>query len=80
MGRIVPYAGLNGEFIEDDTYANGNTVHSTGGTALFATAGLNVGWDKWQLGAAYSNPINQNYSDGEVVAKQRFSIELNYFL
>ena len=78
-GRIVPLVGGSAEIINRDKFANGKNVHSTGGRGVFATVGVNLGYDRWQVGASFSKPLTQNYSDGEVIADDRFSIEMNYF-
>ena len=77
--RLIPFAGLSGELIGKDQHENGNNAHNTGGYGLLANLGMNFGYEQWQLGASFSKPISQNYSDGEVLADERFSIEMNYF-
>ncbi|MEO1263410.1 MAG: transporter [Bacteroidota bacterium] len=78
-GRIVPLVGGSAEIISKDKFANGKNVHSTGGRGLYGMIGVNAGFDRWQLGASFSKPLTQHYSDGEVIADDRFSIEMNYF-
>lgn len=78
-GRLIPFAGLNVEAATKDRHANSRKVHGTGGQGLYANVGLNIGLANWQVGASYAKPLTQNYSDGEVLADGRFSIEMNYF-
>lgn len=77
--KIVPFAGFTAEKITGDQLANGNSAHSTGSEGIFGVLGANVRYDRWQLGGTFSQPLTQNYSDGEVDAKRRFTVELNFF-
>ena len=76
--QVVPYAGWYFENVTTDRYANGKDVPGTGGNGHYAQAGLQLNFDNWQVGGSYAEPLTQSYSDAEIIAQGRYSIELTY--
>lgn len=79
-GRIslTPYCGVAAEGVGRDVKANGNYAAATGGKGWFAAAGINLRFDQWLVGAAYSQPFSQHYSNAEVEAKGRLTLQLSH--
>ncbi len=75
---ITPYGGLVAEKVTQDEKANGKYAPSTGGRGWFAAAGLNLKFDNWLLGAAFSLPFSQHYSNAEVAAKGRLTVQVSH--
>jgi hypothetical protein len=75
---VTPFGGINSEWAGEDKYANGNTVHATGGNGLFAVSGLNVKTGDWLAGVSYLHPLSTNYSGGAVDASGRLNAQLSY--
>jgi len=75
---LTPYIGLTAEGIGRDEQANGKYAASTGGKGWFAAAGLNLKFNQWLLGAALSHPLSQHYSNAEVEAKARMTMNLSF--
>lgn len=76
--KLIPNAGLAIEWITGDQYANGQEVSGTGGHGGFVNAGFTFKAEKWMAGATYAVPLWDTYSDGEVDAKNRFSVQVSY--
>ncbi len=75
---LTPFAGMSAEKVWRDVKADGKYAPSTGGNGLFAAAGLNLRFDNWLIGASYSQPLQQHYSNAEVEAKGRFVVQLSH--
>jgi hypothetical protein len=76
--ELMPSLGLFYEHDELDTENNFYRIQ-TDGEALLANAGLELFWRQYNLGAAYSMPLQQNLNDGFVEANPRLAVHLNYF-
>lgn len=76
---IAPQLGIAGE-VYTSNYQYGEKVRNTTGDVLFGKLGIEIGWNKFSLGATYFNPINQNLMSGFVEAKSRFTMNVNYKL
>ncbi|WP_374540122.1 transporter [Flavobacterium sp.] len=74
---IAPQLGLAGE-VYSSNYQYGQKVRNTTGDILFGKFGLEIGWNRFSLGATYFAPINQNLMTGLVEANSRWSLNLNY--
>ncbi|HMQ64398.1 MAG TPA: hypothetical protein PKE06_27185 [Flavilitoribacter sp.] len=78
MVSLIPNAGLTAEWVSDDHYANGNIVPGTSGSGLFASGGVNLKFNNFYIGASFAQPLAQDYSHGEVIAKSRVSCQVSY--
>lgn len=78
IGQIIPFGGIQFENISHDKYANGKNVPGTGGTGALATIGFQFKIDYFLAGVSYAYPVYQTYSNSEVDAKGRTSIQLSY--
>lgn len=77
--KLTPMAGASMEFFGKNYLPSGNFAEGSGGHGWLVMLGLNAKFGQWQLGATTSRPFAQNYSQGAIVAKQRYSLELNKF-
>jgi len=75
---LLPNAGLSAEWIVEDQFFNDKTVTGTGGSGVFANAGINLKSEKFLFGVTYAQPISQSYSHGEVEAKGRIACQFSY--
>ena len=75
---VTPYGGFSIEKVAQDEKADGKYAPSTGGRGCFAAAGLNLKFDNWLLGAALSQPFSQHYSNAEVEAKGRLTVQVSH--
>lgn len=76
---IAPQLGVAGE-VYTSNYQYGEKVRNTTGDVLFGKWGIEIGWNKFSLGATYFKPINQNLMMGLVEAKSRLTFNVNYKL
>ena len=76
--QLMPNAGIYYEYAELDT-ENGFFRTNTGGEAAMANAGLELFWQRFNLGFTYSTPLQQNWNSGLVEAQARTAVHLNYF-
>jgi hypothetical protein len=76
---VVPQLGIAGEVFEDN-FQHKQKVRNTSGDIFMGKIGLEIGKDKFSLGANAMLPINQNLTGGNVVANYRWSFNLNYSL
>jgi hypothetical protein len=77
--QIVPQAGIAGEVYETNKQ-HGQDLPNTAGDILFGKFGIEVGKNKFSIGANAMLPINQNLSSGNMEANYRWSVNLNYTL
>ncbi len=77
--KLTPMAGASAEFFGKNYLPSGNFAEGSGGYGWLAMVGLNAKFGAWQLGATTSLPFRQDYSNGAIVAKQRYALELNHF-
>ena len=77
--KIVPQVGVAGEVYNSNQQYK-QKVSDTKGDVIFGKFGLEIGKNKFSLGANIILPINQNLTGGNVEAKYRFSLNLNYQL
>lgn len=80
LGRVglMPNLGLFYERAGWDI-ENGYYRTYTGGHAWLANAGLEAFWGRFNLGATYSLPLQQDWNTGLVEARPRLALHLNYF-
>ncbi|MBI1225302.1 MAG: hypothetical protein GC192_08705 [Bacteroidetes bacterium] len=78
--KLVPMAGISTEYFGKNHFPSGNFAEGSGGHGWLAQAGLNARFRVFQVSALTSLPIEQDYSQRAIVAKQRYSLELTYFL
>lgn len=78
MSSILPMAGIQVESVGSDLYANGNHVHGTGGDGVFFTPGCQFKFKDWLCTFQYALPLSADYSDGEVKADNRISVQLTH--
>jgi hypothetical protein len=71
---LTPFGGVFTEKVARDETPNGKYAPATGSDGRFAVAGLNLKFDEWLVGVAFSQP----YSNAEVEAKGRLSAQLSY--
>jgi len=76
--KLIPNVGLGFEDIAKDNYANGKEVAGTGGNGIFLSSAINFKTKKWLAGCAYTIPLKENYSEGEVTAKARLAFQVSY--
>ena len=76
---IAPQLGFAGEIYEDN-YQYNQKVRNTSGAILLGKLGFEIGKEKLSFGANLLLPITQNITGGNVEAKYRFSLNLNYSL
>jgi len=76
---IAPQLGFTGEIYEDN-YQYNQKVRNTSGAILLGKLGFEIGKEKLSFGANLLLPITQNITGGNVEAKYRFSLNLNYSL
>ena len=55
-------------------------VPNTAGDVIFSKFGLEAGRNKLSVGVSAMLPINQNLSNGNIEAKYRWTVNLNYTL
>jgi hypothetical protein len=77
--KFVPQLGIAGEVYNSNQQFK-QKVAETKGDIVFGKFGLEIGKNKFSLGANLMLPINQNLTGGNVEAKYRFSLNLNYQL
>ena len=75
---FVPLASIQYEKVWTDQYASGIDVHGTGGHGLYVSAGGQLKIKDWLCTFQYAIPVNEHYSSGEVVARNRFTIQLTH--
>ncbi len=78
--KLTPLAGASTEYFGKNHLPSGNFAEGSGGHGWFVLAGLNVRFGDFQVGSLTSRPFQQNYSQRAIVAKQRYSLEITYFL
>ncbi len=76
---LVPQLGLAGEVYESNIQ-RGQKLKNTEGNILFSKIGFEMGKDKFSIGANIMLPIQQNLNGGNLDAKYRWSLNLNYSL
>lgn len=76
--KLLPSLGLIAEYLAHDQYANGKTVHGTGGKGLFPGLSLSLRSKRWLIGLLAAQPLLGEYSDAEVTAMKRFSCQLSF--
>lgn len=75
---IIPTLGVSSERILSDTYTNGNLVVDTGGLGVFINSSINLRSKYFLTGISVGIPAYSSYSDGEVIAKNRYSFQMTY--
>lgn len=77
MTTLMPSLGAEWEWLGKDR-EGGFLIGQSGGKAAFATIGLDWFSRHLALGARYRHLTHQNYAEGEVVARSRYSFNVNY--
>jgi hypothetical protein len=78
MVSVVPLGGLQMDKIWSDHYATGAEVHGTGGLGLYLSAGLQVKVSHWLCTFQYGLPLHEEYSNGEVQAVNRYTLQMTH--
>jgi hypothetical protein len=76
---MAPQLGFAGE-VYGSNYQYSEIVRESSGSILFGKLGIEMGKDKFSLGANVMLPITQNLANDRVEAKYRWSLNLNYSL
>lgn len=76
---IAPQLGFAGEVYEDN-YQHNQKVRNTSGDILLGKMGFEIGKEKLSFGANLMLPIKQNLTGGNVEARYRLSLNINYSL
>ncbi|MEM6721953.1 MAG: hypothetical protein AAF611_21675 [Bacteroidota bacterium] len=76
---ISPFVGISGDFY-DAIEQYGETIADTDGYLYNASVGTEVNLRKLQIGGKFTIPVKQNLFGGNVDARNRVSIYLNYSL
>lgn len=77
--KFVPQAGIAGEIYQSNLQFQ-QKIADTKGDVVFGKLGFEIGKNKFSLGANLLMPINQNLAGGNIEAKYRFSLNVNYQL
>ncbi len=77
--KLIPQIGIAGEVYQSNEQ-HGQRLPNTSGDILFSKFGLEVGRNKLSLGINAMLPIQQNLTGGNVEAKYRWNLNLNYSL
>lgn len=74
---LMPNAGM---YYEDSGLNKSDdiVISDTGGSALFATGGLEMYWQKYSLGVNYRKPVDQNLANGRIKAHERMMVHLTF--
>jgi len=75
---VIPLGSIQYEKIWRDAYATGTEVHGTGGNGVFVSAGCQVKIKSWLCTFQYSLPVVDNYSQGEVNAGNRYTLQMTH--
>ena len=73
--KVTHFAGGAAEWVAQDRQADGKYAPATGGSGVFAAVGCNLQVGNWLFGGSFLTPIKQQYSNDEVKAKGRFSLQ-----
>lgn len=76
--KFIPFTGVSYEHTNSNQTVDDQPVHATGGSAWFATAGVNVRYDDVTLGLRINQPLRQDYSDGMAEAGLSTNVQLLY--
>lgn len=77
--KISPYLAVNFEKVNQNLGAEGFAIRGTGGEATMMSFGANVELnEQFIIGGAFLNPLQANYSDGEIEARSRMTLNLTY--
>jgi len=76
---ISPFVGVSGDFY-DSIEQYGETIADTDGYMYNASVGTEVNLRKLQIGGQFTIPVKQNLFGGNVDARNRVSIYVNYTL
>lgn len=76
---IAPQVGVNGE-VYTFNYQHGQKLKKTAGNVVFAKLGFESGYKQWSLGCNLMIPLHQNLMAGNVEARLRLGLHLNYTL
>jgi len=74
---IMPNVGM---YVEDSAQNKSGdiTIEDTGGSATFATAGLQLYWGKISLGGNYRSPVSRNLANGRIRAQDRMMLHATF--
>jgi len=76
---LAPQVGFAGE-VYGSNYQYSEIVRKSSGDIFFGKLGVEVGKNKFSMGANVMLPINQNLASNRVEANYRWSVNLNYSL
>lgn len=75
---VIPLVGGQFENVDPDKYTNGNIVPGTGGDGFFMSFGGQFKLNNLLCTMQYSLPVSATYSNGEVEADNRVTVQLTY--
>lgn len=76
---IAPQIGIAGE-IYGSNYKHQEKIRNTNGTIVFTKFGTEIAYKTFSFGAFFQTPLQQHLMSDLVIAKNRFSISVNYKL
>ena len=76
---VSPNAGLLYENLASNINS-GKTIASTSGQAFLATAGVQLKFNKFSVGANFNIPLIQNYSDNQTRIQSKGTMQFNFAL
>ena len=76
---LAPQIGIAGE-VYGSNYQYSEIVRKSSGDIFFGKLGVEVGKNKFSMGANVMLPINQNLAGNRVEANYRWSLNFNYSL
>ncbi len=74
---FLPNAGLSFENAQKNTRKNSEKYY-TGGNALYATAGMETYFKKFNLGFSFQQPVAYNLAEGLIKPAQRYTVNLTF--
>lgn len=77
--KLIPQLGISGEVYASNKQVKQDVI-GTKGDVLFSKFGFEAGKDNLSLGINIMKPINQNLTNGNVIANYRWSLNFNYKL
>ncbi len=77
--QFFPQIGVQGETYQNNELKE-KSIKNTEGNIMFGKLGLEISYTQWSLGVNYFKPISQQLMGGNLVANERFSVQLNFSL
>lgn len=74
---FLPNTGISFENAEKNT-RNNNIKYYTGGSALYATAGMETYFKRFNLGFSFQQPVAYNLAEGLIKPSQRYTVNFTF--